>query len=110
MIIVAPRVTRDSAGSFITLRFWVFALPVIECQNNDGPRARQNFLWITAFFFAALQVAHFPGRTFPQPIAKLIGMGRDSAISDTARIESTVAGTHNEILLQFRARHPRRHV
>jgi len=103
VIIIAPRVTRDSAGSSITLRFGVFPLPIIKRQNNDRPRACQNLLRVTAFFFAALHVIHFSSRTFPQPVAKLVCMARDSAIGDTAGIESKLVRTRNDLFFQFLA-------
>src|SRR5205823_14816639 len=90
MVIVAPGVARDSSGcslysrgpachaEALRRRVCHISLKVIQRYDDDRSRAWQNLLWITAFFFAALHVTHFSGRTLSQPILKLSGMGREA--------------------------------
>jgi len=71
--------------------------------------ARQNLLWITPFFFAALHVTHFSRATVPQPISKLACVGRGSGSCNTTRIKSKVARKCLSCFLQFLARYSRRY-
>jgi len=53
---------RTSAGYGYTQRA---AGPGRAAERGSVDRARQNLLWITAFFFAALHIAHSSRRTIP---------------------------------------------
>ena len=99
VVIIAPRVPRDSTGCSLRSRGSVghISLKVIQRYDDNRSRAWQNLLWITPFFLAALHVTHFSRRTLAQPILKLSDMGRGSASGNTARIKSQIARKRDQL-------------
>src|SRR5437899_1634114 len=71
VVVISPRVSRDPSCSS---GFWpascLFTLEIIQRQDNNRARTRQNFPRIATLLFAALHVMHFAVRAFAQPCAK----------------------------------------
>src|SRR5207247_8017266 len=69
VVIIAPRVARDSAGNPCLGDPSLFTLEIIQCHDHYRSRAGQNLLRIATFLFAALHIIHFAISAFAQPLA-----------------------------------------
>jgi hypothetical protein len=91
VIVIAPRISRDSACSGWRFACLGLSLEIIQRQNNDRARARQYLLRITAFFFLARHVTHFTVPAFIQPISKFVCVWGGTAVCDAAGVKTNLA-------------------
>ena len=99
VVIIAPRVARDSAGNRGLGDPSLFTLEIIQCHDHYRSRAGQNLLRIATFLFAALHIMHFAMRAFAQPLAKFRCMRRFAASRDATQIETNLMRERREPFL-----------
>src|SRR4030095_10188074 len=99
VIILAPGVPRNSPCSRAPVRR--SPLKIIQRQNNNRPRARQNVSRIATFFLAALHVIHFAMRAVAQPFAKVICVRGRMAGGYATGIKSDLSRKRDKPRLQF---------
>src|SRR6059058_1355276 len=58
VVIIAPRVARDSAGSRGLGHPSVFTLEIVHCHGPERPSAGQNLRRTATCLFAALHIMH----------------------------------------------------
>src|SRR5438874_8493831 len=75
VVIIPQRITSDPTFLF-GFRYSVSGLgKIIQGQNDDRFRARQNLLRITTLLFAAGHITHLAVRAIVQPRDEFAGMG-----------------------------------
>ena len=104
MVIIAPCVPGNSSCSHVPVGRLL--LKIIQRQNNDRSRARQNVLRIATFFLAVLHVIHFAVRAVAQPFTKVICVRRRLTGGYATRIKSDLSRKRDKSRLQFGCRNP----